>query len=829
MRGIFLAIFVPVLLAGQSGDPAEALGAMRNWVDAKLRGVAAPAPAPHPFLRIRSGRVMRHRIQNLPLRIGSRQFSDGLAMRSVGELDVVLTEPARRFEATLGVDSNDVGYYANNGRGNAIAAVRASGRDLFRSPVLREGMPAIPVSLDLDGARAFTLSLTSAGNPRPYHQGEWDQADWAGARITLASGAVLRLGDLPFGTLAEAYPADAAPPFSFELDKRPASDLLANWTVRRSSSPIDAERTRHILSYSDAASGLRVECSAVSYARFPVAEWTLRFVNEGSRPTPLIENVRALDVRLLGVPGDDFLLHHMRGSFNSELDFQPLATPLRSNATQRFAPAGGRGSDETMPYFNLEWGGRGAIVAVGWPGQWEIGFTRDRGHGVRIAAGQENVHFRLMPGEEVRSPLVVLQLWTGDWIDGQNVWRRWMLAHNLPRVSGKLPEPQVAASSARQTAEMQEADEANQIEFLRRTRKAVPIDRWWMDAGWYPFAKGWSDTGTWEPDPKRFPNGLAPVTREAHKLGLKTIVWFEPERARVGSRLVNEHPEWLLADGGASANRLLFLGHPAAWRWLVAHVSGLIESQGIDIYRQDFNFSPLQYWRRHDAPDRQGISEIQHVTGYLAYFDDLRRRFPHLMIDTCASGGRRLDLETLRRAVPLWRSDHPFLPADMQAQTYGLALWVPYHGTGVNAIDPYYFRSQMSPAIALGLSVDTMEASSAQLRAELTQWRALTKYYYGDFYPLTSWSIDQTAWMAWQFDGGADGGMVQVFRRAASPFVSARLKLRGLAPGASYRLESVDAPRDARTLPGKALAEDGFEVSLPNAPTAAIYRYRRIK
>jgi hypothetical protein len=97
-------------------------------------------------------------------------------------------------------------------------------------------------------------------------------------------------------------------------------------------------------------------------------------------------------------------------------------------------------------------------------------------------------HFRLLPGEEVRTPLVALQFWQGDWVVAQNVWRRWMIAHNLPRPGGHLPPPQLAGGSGRQTIEMQDANEGNQKEFLARVLKTgLKIDYWWMDAGWYPF------------------------------------------------------------------------------------------------------------------------------------------------------------------------------------------------------------------------------------------------------------------------------------------------------------------------------------------------------
>ncbi len=110
-------------------------------------------------------------------------------------------------------------------------------------------------------------------------------------------------------------------------------------------------------------------------------------------------------------------------------------------------------------------------------------------------------------------------------------------------------------------------------------------------------------------------------------------------------------------DGGL---KLLDLGNPAAQKWLTDHVDKTITEQGIDLYRQDFNFDPLGYWRGNDAPDRQGITENLHVQGYLAYWDELRRRHPKLLLDSCASGGRRNDLETLRRSVPLHKTDYKY-------------------------------------------------------------------------------------------------------------------------------------------------------------------------
>ncbi len=379
----------------------------------------------------------------------------------------------------------------------------------------------------------------------------------------------------------------------------------------------------------------------------------------------------------------------------------------------------------------------------------------------------------------------------------------------------------------RQYMEMQEGTEENQKASLARyLEEGFKVDYYWMDAGWYPFKKGWWETGTWEPDPKRFPHGLRPISDEAHAHGVKTIVWFEPERVAPGTWLYEKHPEWLL--GRAGQDKLFFLGNAAARRWMTDHVDKLLTEQGIDLYRQDHNFDPLAIWRANDAKDRQGITEIEHATGYLAYWDELRRRHPDMLIDSCASGGRRNDLETLRRSVPLWRDDFVFEPTPMQNFTYGAALWIPYFGTGVRDLDAYTFRSQMTPAIALGADIRRRDVDYGALRRLVDQWRDVSGNYYGDFYPLTRYNTEDDVWCAWQFDRPEIGeGMVQVFRRPLSPFDSARFKLQGLDPGARYRVTNIDMPGESE-LTGAELIGDGLSVALKSAPQSAIIVYKRI-
>ena len=616
-------------------------------------------------------------------------------------------------------------------------------------------------------------------------------------------------------------------PFSFTYDGKPSAELLKTWPCEREVRKLDNGRTERTLTFTDPKTGLVVRCVAIEYGNFPTVEWTLYFKNTGKADTPIVENIQALDAALDRGDKGEFTLFHHRGSPCEAGDFEPLATPLAPETSKRISAAGGRPSNSDLPYFNLAWPGRGVILAVGWPGQWAAEFVRDKATGLRVRAGQELTHLKLLPGEEIRTPLMVVQFHNGDRVKSQNVWRRWMLAHSMPRPGGKLPPNHLAACSSHQFAEMINANTDNQKLFVDRyLEEGLKLDYWWMDAGWYPCDGSWPKTGTWEVDQKRFPGGLRPISDHAHAKGVKTIVWFEPERVAPDTWLTDNHPEWVL---GGKNGGLLNLGNPETLRWLTNHVDKLITEQGIDLYRQDYNIDPLDFWRKNDAPDRQGITENHYVTGYLSYWDELRRRHPHMLIDSCASGGRRNDLETLRRAVPLLRSDFIMDAVANQGHTYGISSWMPFFGTGIGSQEntPYTLRSALCPAFTACFDVRRKDLDYRMFERVINDWRGYSPYFFGDYYPLTAYSLDPTVWMAWQFDcPERSEGMVQVFRRDQSPYESARFKLSGLAPERRYVLTDLDGVQKFEPMTGRQLMEQGVVVEIKDRPGATVITYR---
>ena len=523
----------------------------------------------------------------------------------------------RRFTAIAGVDSND---NTSGGRGSVEFSVKVGGVEKFRSGVMREGMPGKPVTVELEGAKEFVLQIEETPDGI-----SCDQADWVEAKITLKDGSEIWLADLPFRD-GERAPYTTEAPFSFVYDGKTSADLLKEWPCQRTMRKLDAQRTERVSVWTDPATGLQVRLVGIEYGDFPTVEWVVHFKNTGTADTPVLSDIQGVDLRLKRIGLGEFVLNHHEGDSCSPESYAPRQLTLSPNSEHRFAPAGGRPTSAGFPYFNLEWPGEGLIVVIGWPGQWAAQFTRDASEGVRVRGGQELTRFTLHPGEEARSPLIALQFWQGDRVRAQNLWRRWMLAHNLPRTrDGKLPPPILSSCSGGFFAGLKTSEEGERQFITAFAQAGVKLDYWWIDAGWYTCPE-WPQTGTWTPDPIRYPRGFRPVSELAHAKGMGLIVWFEPERVTPGTFLYTNNPAWLLGRDGEQ--KLLNLGNPEARRWLTDHVDAMLTREGIDFYRQDFNIDPLAYWRAADAPDRQGLTEMRHVEGYLAYWDELRRRHP---------------------------------------------------------------------------------------------------------------------------------------------------------------------------------------------------------
>jgi alpha-galactosidase len=251
----------------------------------------------------------------------------------------------------------------------------------------------------------------------------------------------------------------------------------------------------------------------------------------------------------------------------------------------------------------------------------------------------------------------------------------------------------------------------------------------------------------------------------------------------------------------------------------------------MDWYRNDFNIDPLPFWRGGDSPDRQGMTEIRYVEGHYEMWDELRAKHPALFIDNCASGGRRIDLETCMRSVPLWQSDTACGPQRNdwdQAQHYGLSLYVPFHQSCGWSPEAYVFRSAAAAGAITQFAFLDEGFSLEQARAAVAEAKENAKYWYGDFYGLTPCTTAADQFIAYQLHrADLNAGLVLAFRRQKCNVLGLSVQLGGIDPQTTYTVEFIDEARrkTVRAMVGRELAAD-FPLLIPQRKASLLARYK---
>lgn len=631
-------------------------------------------------------------------------------------------------------------------------------------------------------------------------------------------------------------------PIHFRLGTRVIDGIPADFQSERTYSYADANIFRY--EYTGVSpEGLEVRLTETEYRDFPVREWTATFRNCGKTNSPIVS-----DIRLGGViEGADPCFVHGTGDTCGEDGYTWFTDPVTAE-TRVIYPDDGTSCHGAAPYMQLLFRDHAIRIGIGYPAMWQVS-VRKTDTGTEYLCGQRRCHMTLYPGETIRTPSVTMLFHGSDEDHGRNLWRRWYLAHILPREDGRPLKPYCCMHHfcAEGMPEFTGATEENQCGALKTyLAHGIRPDIWWIDAGWYPCGGNWPHTGTWEPDPVRFPHGLSPIGDVCRENGVRFLLWFEPERVVTGTWLHEHHHDWLLTipeplendPAHHNDNHLFDLGNAEALSWLIEHVDALIKSSGIRIYRQDFNFSPLPCFVAAETEDRCGAVENHHVQGYLRYWDELIRRNPGLWIDSCASGGRRNDLETMRRAVPLHYTDvgygnHPI----KQKQHRTMFTWIPYfrahnmswdkpdgtYGGGDHPIpDAFAYENAMAPALTDMLHYTApKDAYETAQRMQALWRRAAMLELTCDYYPLTETRADPHDWYAMQFDGDKEG-FVQVIRNTLVEEESITLALH-TEEGLTYTFTDEDGNLFERT---SDMLRNGFTVTLPRR-TGRIWFYTK--
>ena len=560
----------------------------------------------------------------------------------------------------------------------------------------------------------------------------------------------------------------------------------------------------------------------------------LRFANQGNGRTGQISCVQTMDITLPRQAAGAVRFRSLAGDSCSAASFLPVEQELQTGDVCHLEPTGGRSSQiSAFPYFDLAYEDVAFMIAVGWSGQWQskIRVLQD---GVQLTAGLPDADFYLDRGESVRGPSVLFMA-------GKDPET---LSHDFRRIQRWYFSPKAyLGDKLAMPLSMQNFDryfnkdptwktEEVQLRCVDKTAKMKYFNYYWLDAAWfkngfptgvgnYQFASG-------------FPRGLKKIAEKCHENNLSFITWFEPERIHQGSDLYENHRDKLLFVDGDVKTALFNLASDTARDWLADLLIDFIRDNGIDCYRQDFNMNPLAYWRQADEKDRSGITEMKYIAGLYDLWDRIQAAFPDILIDNCASGGRRIDFETCRRSVPLWRSDTGCFPASSERHTYtwhqnqtiGLTRYLAYHATSAWDFSAYVFRSSATSGLACDFDILSPDFDDKAAMPCLQEFWRLNPYWDGNFYPLTPAGNREDVWAGYQLALGGSG-FCAFFRRDDSEESERFFPIHEIDPDCEYLICLTDEHYDRRcsTKQGRSLVE-GILISIPEKHSSLILEYQ---
>ncbi|QGZ94944.1 alpha-galactosidase [Terricaulis silvestris] len=510
---------------------------------------------------------------------------------------------------------------------------------------------------------------------------------------------------------------------------------------------------------------------------------------------------------------------------------QVLTPSMVEHGMVELGAEGGRSSGKDMPFFFVHKDDlhEGLFAALGWSGQWgAVVRANPMQQTLNIRGKIADLNLSLEAGEEIVGPTILLGFYQGELSEGSNQLRRLIREHYAPRLSDAEYTPIATydtffglGGSFDEELLTRVADEA----------AALGQECFLLDAGWYKGDDWFVSLGNWDVNEKRFPSGLRAFADHVRNKGMKFGLWFEPERVAEGSALASVHPEWVLWDygrGNGEDGRPPWFGHvpwtedfrtslPESWfstrfgllnfarsdvqDYVVELISRYIRDFGVGYIRYDCNLDPLPYWNATDEPGRRGITQLKYIQGFYAAFDLLRTLHPDVILEGCSSGGRRIDLETVRRFHTMWISDCTVDSAIVRFHLFGLSHLLPGSYNYVAYAPPVQHpvetdristQHMFAGAIGTGGRLDLWPpAMRANAMRDFDVWKRLRLYLMEDYYALTDQPGDLNSWSAWQFhDPDDQSGFVQTFRGVDAK-ENRHFNLRGLDAHARYRF--VDA------------------------------------
>jgi alpha-galactosidase len=563
------------------------------------------------------------------------------------------------------------------------------------------------------------------------------------------------------------------------------------------------------LDLKDPVDGLTVSAYYRVIPELDIIEKWLVLGNSG-RATITLENAQSSSAVL---PADDYDLVHLSGMWGHEfmIERTRLTPGIKTLQVRDFV------AHNNPPWFAVTPSGRSDeehgpvwFGTLHYSGNWRLDFEKQFLGSVQILGG---INFwdttrAIRPGEQFVTPRMTLGFAPDGMGGASHRLHDYLRRHVLPAGFREKLRPVLYNSWY---ATHWAVNEEQQVA-LARVAKQIGVEMFVIDAGW--FKGNVSDRtglGDWTADRGKFPGGLPPMIRRINALGLDFGLWVEPEMVNLDSDAYRAHPDWVLyypnrVRHERQSRLMLNLAREDVYQFLLDSLSRLLTENNIRFIKWDRN-RPLADAGWPDAPPpMQREVRLRYMDNLYRLIEELRRRFPLVWFEDCASGGGRCDPGLLSRMDQVWTSDNTD-PADRLFIQYGflhafpantMVGWVTDQNWSHQDHPTLPFRFQVSMSGVLGVGCDLVHWSDEE-RKEATQWIAL----YKQIRPLVQQGVLHR--LASPFEGervaleyvAADRSEAVVFQYNLREYLagsqppgrlSSGIALRGLDPQAAYSI-----------------------------------------
>ena len=557
-----------------------------------------------------------------------------------------------------------------------------------------------------------------------------------------------------------------------------------------------------IVTLEDVPTGLCVELLYTIFAEGNAIARSMRCHNAGMEMLHL-QKVMSLSIDL---PDTDYEWLELTGAWARErhVERRALATGITAIGSRR-----GHSSGQYNPFVALvrpettEMQGEVLAVSLVYSGNFEMLAEVDN-HGVtRLQAGIHSTDFdwTLATGETFQTPEAVL-VWSDEGLNGMSRTYHRLYQRRLARGTWRDKVRPILINNW----------EATYFDFTEEKLLAIAdvaaqcgVELFVLDDGW--FGARTSDhagLGDWTVNPDRLPNGIDGLAEKIEARGMKFGIWVELEMVNEDSDLYRAHPDWVLSVPGrrkslGRSQCVLDFSRQDVVDNIYEQMAAILASGKVSYVKWDMNRSITECWSHALPAARQGEVFHRYILGLYDLYERLTTAFPHVLFESCASGGNRFDPGMLYYAPQAWTSDNSDA-VERQKIQYGTSMCYPLSSMGshvsvvpnhqVNRVTPLHTRANTAYFGTFGYELDLGKLSAEEI-AEVKDEIAFMKEYreifqFGTFYRLQSpFEHNVMAWMCVSGDQKtAIVGWYRTLNRVNDRF--ARVRLAGLLPGALY-------------------------------------------